>query len=159
MKKICLQNRCTELLAERICCRSSSLLKQLNLLFDKLFDVATDGAPAMVGTHKGLISLLKKKTNANRIRHDKLVFWYCIFHQQSLCAKFVKFDHVVLVVTDCINFITKGDLNYRIFKQVLKDFDVDHDDLFISVLFVERIVGICLGAFIFFCQKLSSVQI
>ena len=29
---------------------------------------------------------------------------------------------------------------------------------FISVLFVGRVVGICLGVFIFFCQKLLSLQ-
>ena len=67
--------------------------------------------------------------DARGIRHDKLVIFHCIVHQQSLCAKSVKFDHVVSVVTDCINFIKKRDLNNRIFKQVLKDFHADYDDL------------------------------
>ena len=39
--------------------------------------------------------------------HVKLVFCHCIVRQQSLCAKSVKFDLVVSVVTDCINFIKK----------------------------------------------------
>ena len=63
------------------------------------------------------------------MRHDRLIFFHCIVHQQSLCAKFVKFDHVVSVVTDCINFIKKRDLNNSIFKQVFKGFDADYDDL------------------------------
>ena len=41
----------------------------------------------------------------------------------------MKFDHVVSVFTDCNHFIKKRDLNNRIFKQVLKDFDSDYDDL------------------------------
>ena len=83
-------------------------LRQFNVPLHKLSDVATDGAPAMVGTHKGLVILLKKKMNAKGIRHDKLVvFGHCIVQQQNLCAKSVKFDLVVLVVTDCINFIKK----------------------------------------------------
>ena len=94
----------------------------------KTCGVVTDGAPAMVGKHKGMVSLLKKEMDARRIRHDKLVFFHCIFHQQSLCAKSVKFDHVISVITGCINFIKKRDLNNCILKQVLKDFDADYDD-------------------------------
>ena len=104
-------------------------LDKFNLPLDELSGVATDGAPAMVGKHKGLVSLLKKELDAKEIRHDTLIFRHCIIHQQSLCAKSVKFDHVISVVTDCINFIKKRDLNNRIFKQVLKDFDADYDDL------------------------------
>ena len=80
-------------------------LGKFDLPLDKLCGVATDGAPAMVGKHKGVVSLLKKEMDARGIRHDKLVSFHCIVHQQSLCAKSVKFDHVISVVTDCINFI------------------------------------------------------
>ena len=93
-----------------------------------LCGVATDGAPAMVGKHKGVVSLLKKEVDARGIRHNRLVSFHCIVYQQTLCAKSVKFDDVVSVDTDCINFIKKRDLKYRIFKQVLKDFDADYDD-------------------------------
>ena len=41
----------------------------------------------------------------------------------------MKFDHVVSVVTDCINFIKKRDLNNLKFKHVVKDFDADYNDL------------------------------
>ena len=83
----------------------------------------------MFGTHRALVSLLKEKINVKGVTHDKLVFFHCIVHQQSFCAKSMKFDHVVLVVTECINFIKKRDLSNRIFKQVLKNFDVDYHEL------------------------------
>ena len=41
----------------------------------------------------------------------------------------MKSGHVISVVTECINFIKKRDLNNRIFMQVLKDFDADCDHL------------------------------
>ncbi|XP_077968781.1 general transcription factor II-I repeat domain-containing protein 2-like [Styela clava] len=104
-------------------------LMKFNLPLDKLSGVATDGAPAMVGRHKGMVALLRKEMDARGISHDKVVFCHCIIHQKSLCAKSVRFDHVVSVVTDCINYIKERDLNNRIFKQVLKDFDADYDDL------------------------------
>jgi len=103
-------------------------LGKFNLPLDKLCGVATDGAPATVGKRKGMVALLKEM-DARGIRHDTLVFFHCILHEQSLCAKSVKFNHVVSVDTDCINFIKKRDLNNRIFKQVLKDFNADYDDL------------------------------
>ena len=80
-------------------------LGKFDLPLDKLCGAATVGAPAMVGTHKGMVSLLKKEMDVRGIRHDRLVSSHCIVHQQSLCAKSVKFDHVESVVTDCINFI------------------------------------------------------
>ena len=53
-------------------------LSKLNLPLDKLCGVAIDGAPAMVGTRKRLVSLLKKEINAKGIRHEKLIICYCI---------------------------------------------------------------------------------
>ena len=84
-----------------------SVLGKFNLPLDKLCDVATDGAPAMVGTQKRLVLLLKNEIDAKGIRCDKLVFCHRIVHLQSLYAISVKFDHVLLGVTDCINLIFK----------------------------------------------------
>ena len=53
----------------------------------------------MVGKHKGMVSLLKKEMDARGIKPDRLVSFHWIVHQQSFCAKSVKFDHCQ-VVTD-----------------------------------------------------------
>jgi len=70
----------------------------------------------MVGKRKGMVSLLKKEMDARGTRHDTLVFFHCIVHQQSLCAKSMKFTQVVLVVTDCINFINTFDSRRTIYS-------------------------------------------
>ena len=54
-------------------------LDTLNLPFDKLCGVVTDGTPAMVGKHKGMVSLLKKM-DASGIRPERLVSFHCIVH-------------------------------------------------------------------------------
>ena len=82
-------------------------LNKFNLPLDKLCGVATDGAPAMVRKHKGMVSLFRKEMDARGIRHNRLIFFHCIVHQQSLCAKSVKFDHVISVVTSCITLLKK----------------------------------------------------
>ena len=71
----------------------------------------------------------------------------------------MKLDHVVLVVRDCTNFNKKRDLNNRIIIKFSNTLTLIIMILFISVLFVGRVVRICLGAFIFFCQKLLSLKI
>ena len=49
-------------------------LGKFNLPLDKLCGFATDGAPAMIGKHKGMVSLLKNEMDTRGIRHDRLVF-------------------------------------------------------------------------------------
>ena len=110
----------------------------------------------MVGTHKGLVSFLKKEMSAKEIR-NKLVFCHCIVHQQSLCAKSVKFDHVVSVVTFCLNFEKRPKQSY--IQASTQSLMLTTTIFFIFVLFVAQVMGICLSIFIFFCQKSSSLQI
>ena len=54
-------------------------LNKFNLPLDKLCGVATDGALAMVGKQKGMVSLLKKEMDARGIRHNRLALFslYC----------------------------------------------------------------------------------
>ena len=47
--------------------------QKFNLPFEKLSGVATDGAPAMVGSQKGLTALLKKKLTRCGLAADDLV--------------------------------------------------------------------------------------
>ena len=62
-------------------------LGKFDLPLDKLCGAATDGALAVVGKHKSVVSLLKKEMDARGIRHDRLVSFYCFVHQQSLCVQ------------------------------------------------------------------------
>ena len=58
-------------------------LNKFNLPFDKLCAVATNGAPTMVGKHKGVILLLKKEMDSREIRHDILVFFIVFFTNKA----------------------------------------------------------------------------
>ena len=52
-----------------------------NININKIFCVATDAAPAMVGKNKGFVKLRQ-----DHIGRQVLSF-HCIIHQESLCAK------------------------------------------------------------------------
>ena len=106
-----------------------SALEKFNFPLSKLSGIATDGAPAMVGSKKGLVALMKSEMTSKGINADNLVVCHCVIHRESLCAKSLKFDNVTSVVTECIKFIKRNDLNNRIFKHVLEEFNADYDDL------------------------------
>ena len=71
-----------------------ALMTKFNLQLQNLRGFSTNGAPAMVGSRAGVSSLIKKELASNVDMHDFTAF-HCIIHQQNLCAKSVKFDHVM----------------------------------------------------------------
>lgn len=66
-------------------------------------------------------------TNLNT---KELCVFHCIIHQQNLCAKAVKFFHVMsTVINMCINFIKSRTLNHQQFKELLDDMEVEYGNL------------------------------
>lgn len=59
----------------------------------KLVGLATDGAPAMVGVHKGFIALCRKDSDM-----PKFASYHCIIHQQALCGQFSSLNNVMKTV-------------------------------------------------------------
>ncbi|GLV40928.1 hypothetical protein CBL_08502 [Carabus blaptoides fortunei] len=67
---------------------------KLELTFEKLSGLTTDGAPAMVGSQKGLIAFVKKEMNRLSLDPSDLIKCPCIIHQESLCAQSLRLDNV-----------------------------------------------------------------
>ena len=62
------------------------VVKEMYLDLHKLISVTTDGAPAMVGSKKGFVTLLDKQLKSDGFDQELLKF-HCIVHQEALCAK------------------------------------------------------------------------
>lgn len=76
----------------------SDISDDLNLDWNKLTAVTTDGAPSMVGRHNGrLVARLRKKVLESNGSPPLDI--HCIIHQQNLCGKILNLDHVMKVVT------------------------------------------------------------
>ena len=82
----------------------------------------------MSGTGIGFVGLLKSALKEKNISDDIAIF-HCIIHQQNLCAKSLKFKHVLSPVNEAINFIRARGLNHRQFQNFLNDLDTEHQDL------------------------------
>ena len=92
-----------------------------------LCGIATDGARAMSGTGIGFVGLLKSALKKNI--SDNIVIFHRIIHQQNLCAKSLKFKHVMGSVIKTVNFIRARGLNHKQFQKFLNDLDTEHQDL------------------------------
>ena len=102
-----------------------ALMTKFNLQLQNLRGFSTDGAPAMVGSRAGVSSLIKKELASNNADMHDFTAFHCIIHQQNLCAKSVKFDHVMKKVVSTINFIKSRALNHRQFQQFLEDVEAE----------------------------------
>ena len=80
--------------------------------FNKLVSVVTDGAPAVVGKHVGLIGLMKCNPN-----FPEFLPIHCIIHRKHLAAKHFRYEDVIKTVLEMVNFICtngKNTDNYEI---------------------------------------------
>lgn len=74
-------------------------LDNLEVNWSRAVSVATDGAPSMIGRKAGVVVKLREKVH---LANPEQVFWnfHCILHQEALCCKSLKMEHVMRVVID-----------------------------------------------------------
>ena len=82
----------TDILKEILQC-----LEVQNLNLARLVSITTDGAPSMVGKHKGVVPLLQKQMQIHGI-DNSIVKIQCLIHQETLCAQVASLKDVMSVV-------------------------------------------------------------
>lgn len=98
------------------------------LLWSKLSGLTTDGAPCMVGENMGLVGHIKRRLECET---STIAFssYHCIIHQENLCAKLLKMDHVMSTVIHTVNFIRSRGLNHRQFASFLEELNSEYGEL------------------------------
>lgn len=81
---------------------------------------ATDGVSAMWGEKCELVGRMWLKMQGENCTGE-LTAHHCITHQESLCGKVLKMDHVMSTVTQAVNFITAKGLNHRQFQSFMRE--------------------------------------
>ncbi|XP_074045122.1 LYR motif-containing protein 9 isoform X1 [Macrotis lagotis] len=104
-------------------------MKKLELTFEKLSGLTTDGAPAMVDSQKGLIAFVKKELNRLSLDPSDLITCHCIIRQESFCAQSSRLSSVMSTVVACINFVKSRGFNSCPFKELLNDLVSEYGDL------------------------------
>ncbi|CAI5691491.1 unnamed protein product [Oreochromis niloticus] len=106
----------------------SKCLTEMKLPWEKLVGLTTDGAPAMCGQRSGLVGRVREKMRAENCAGE-LTVYHCIIHQESLCGKALRMEHVMTAVTRVVNFIRAKGLNHRQFKSFLEECGSEYGDV------------------------------
>lgn len=107
-------------------------MTEMKFDFSKLIGITTDGAPAMVGKKRAFLHYYRNIWRSLGITH-KLVKIHCIIHQETLCAKSLKFKNIMDIVVKTVNLILSRGLNHRQFKQF-------------SLILRQNMVTLCISA-------------
>ena len=93
-----------------------------NLPFVKLIFITTDGAPAMVGSSNGFITLCKRNNSFSNFIH-----YHCIIHQEVLCGKVLNMKEIMDIAMKIVCSIRARSLQRRLFRAHLEE--AEHTDL------------------------------
>uniref|UniRef100_A0A3B4FQX6 DUF4371 domain-containing protein n=1 Tax=Pundamilia nyererei TaxID=303518 RepID=A0A3B4FQX6_9CICH len=90
----------------------------MKLPWDKLVGLTTDGAQVLCGEKSGLVGRMRVKMQEENCT-DELTAYHCITHQERLCGKVLKMEHVMITVT----------LNHRQFQSFMWEIDSEFADI------------------------------
>lgn len=107
-----------------------------------ILSVATDGAPAMTGRHKGFIAHLKQAV-------PNVLAVHCVIHRQHLVAKNLneRLHTSLHYVIRSVNKIRSNSLNDRLFGQLCSENDEDYNRLLLHTEVRWLSKGVCLNRF------------
>ena len=100
-------------------------LRTMELSWQNMVSVTTDGCPSLTGKNVGLLKRLSDRVAEVDCTRE-LIFLHCIIHQEVLCKKVLDMKHVVDPVVKVVNFIRARGLNHRQFITLQEDCDSDH---------------------------------
>jgi len=95
-------------------------LNRVGVDWSRAVSIATDGAPSMIGKKAGVVTKFREKVQVVSGGRELWTF-HCLLHQEALCCKSLKMDHVMQLVVRTVNFIRARGLNHRQFDSLLSD--------------------------------------
>ncbi|XP_060786987.1 general transcription factor II-I repeat domain-containing protein 2-like [Neoarius graeffei] len=106
----------------------SKCMNDMKLPWDKLTGLTTDGAPATCWEKSGLVGWMQEKMQRENCTGE-LTVYHCIIHQEMLCSKVLKMEHVISTITQTVNFIRGKDLNHWQFQSFLEKIHSEFGDM------------------------------
>ena len=102
----------------------SNFFHEEGLQWEIVCGVCTDGVPAMLGSKSGFQSKIKKLAPQAKGIH-------CMIHRYALATKTLpaSLQEVLDSVIKIVNYVKTSALNTRLFKELCKDMNSDHEVL------------------------------
>ncbi|XP_070593080.1 general transcription factor II-I repeat domain-containing protein 2A-like isoform X2 [Erythrolamprus reginae] len=102
-------------------------IENAGLPWTRFVGITTDGAPSMTERENGLVALVQKKLEEEGVEEEAIAL-HCIIHQEELCSKCMKFDHVMSFVVKCIDEIKSRGLKHRRLCGFLEEMESEYGD-------------------------------
>jgi hypothetical protein len=136
------KNMTTDTTGESIFRVVKSYFEEKYIPLKNIMSVATDGAPAMIGRHRGFIAFLKKEVPG-------IIAVHCVIHRQHLVAKNLnaRLHQSLQYVISAVNRIRSSALNDRLFRQMCSDNDEEFNRLILHTEVRWLSKGACLNRF------------
>ena len=100
-------------------------VNSLELKWENLKSITTDGAKNMSGHKSGVVARIRNEMKAV----EAPIVLHCIIHQHALCSKVLKWNSVMEVVVSTVNFIRSHSLTHRQFQQFLSEIEAEYGDV------------------------------
>ncbi|XP_064099360.1 protein FAM200C-like [Macrobrachium nipponense] len=99
----------------------TNYFSELGLSWKNVCAVCTDGAPAMLGSKSGFVSRVKEITPEVTVTH-------CMIHRQALASGTLTRELQAILdnAIKIVNYVKSIPVNTRLFKQLCKDLDSEH---------------------------------
>jgi len=129
--------------------RASSIFNAVKNFYEEkgipmrnILQCATDGAPAMVGKHRGFIALMKEEIPG-------LIAIHCVIHRQHLVSRNLspELNDSLNIVIKCVNKIKAHALHDRLFRALCCQNDEDFERLLLHTAVRWLSKGACLNRF------------
>lgn len=102
-------------------------MAKIHINWDKIVSITTDGCPSLIAEDIELSKMIKdhvKKINPQK----EIIVLHCMLHQEVLCKKVLKFEHVVTLVMKIVNFIRGNALHHQQFTSLFDEVDCEDFD-------------------------------
>ena len=102
----------------------SKYLEENELTWKECVGLCTDGAPSMIGSIKGFVSLVKKV-------NSEIITTHCFLHREVLIGKTLNSDltQVLKEVIQMVNYIKARPLKSRLFTKLCKEMEANYENL------------------------------
>ena len=133
----------TSTTAQDICDVVKRYFTENDITNSNIMSVAADGAPAMMGKHKGVLKLLRND-------NPRMMAEHCIIHRENLAAASIsrEVNQVLEKVIRAVNQIKSRPLNERMFKQLCEEMEEGHIRLLLHARVRWLSKGNCLERFV-----------
>jgi hypothetical protein len=99
-------------------------LASLELSWEELRSVTTDGGKNMCGSKTGIVGRICKEVM--QVGSETPIVFHCVIHQEALCCQILSLKDLVDIIISAVNYIRRNGLTHRQFQNFLEETETQY---------------------------------